>query len=116
MVIILICPIRGEHIFRIRISEFSLSSFPQPIITIGPSRHTASSQGETPHNNDHNNSINVLPYDNIQPVTGRPCFAYDIIVHQLGQGELHRFNDIIIKNYIYIYIRAGIFIVMCIIL
>jgi len=59
------------------------------IITIGPNRHIASSQGETQRNNNHNNSINVLPYDNIQPVTGRPCFAYDIIVHQLGQGEPH---------------------------
>lgn len=70
---------------------------------MGPRRHTGSSQREMPYNNNHNNSINVLPYDNIQPVTGRPCFAYDIIVHQLGQGEPHRFNDIIIKKYIYIH-------------
>jgi len=77
------------------------------IIRIGPSRHTASSQGETSFNNNsnnNNNSINVLPYDNIQPVTGRPCFAYNIIVHQLGQGKPHRFNDIIIKNCTCIYI------------
>lgn len=53
---------------------FLILSFPQkPLVETVDSCYPAeSSQGETMYNN----SINVLPHDNIQPVTGRPCFAY----------------------------------------